>query len=99
MKKIKGLDKLSKNLKKLESTNTVRLDNLFNSTFMKKYTDFISIYELFEKSQYEVNTEEDLKNIPDLEWDIYINSVTKFNSWKDMQKLAGQEFIKKQMGF
>lgn len=86
-----GFDELTKNLEDIRSRaedidgeNNIPLGELFNSKFMSKYTEFNTIDEMVEKSDFEVETEEDFKNIPDDEWDEYVNEKTRFNNWQEM---------------
>lgn len=97
MIKIKGLDKLQKqlnDLKKLEKKEKVSFDILFNEKFMKKYTNFSSIDELLDKCS--ITTTEDIeKNLEILNIEIKNNS--KFNSWNDMKEQATKEHIEKKI--
>lgn len=93
MIKIKGLDKLEKqlnDLKKIEKKEKVPFDILFNKKFMKKYTNFSSIDELLDKCS--ISSLEDIeKNINVLNMEIKDNS--KFNNWNDMKQQAAKEHI------
>lgn len=97
MIKIKGLDKLQKqlnDLKKLEKEEKVSFDILFNENFMKKYTNFSSIDELLDKCS--ITTAEDIeKNIEILNTEIKNNS--KFNSWNELKGQATKEHIEKKI--
>ncbi|PKR83615.1 hypothetical protein CWO92_18310 [Heyndrickxia camelliae] len=95
--KIKGFDKLQKqlkqlerNAKELEQTTSVSFAELFTDSFMKTHTSFD---EMLDKSKFTVETSEDFKAIPDDEWDIYVKSNTEFNTWQDMIDQATEEYI------
>ena len=95
-----GLQKFSNNLKELTNKNQVSIDALFNDQFIQRHTSVDNIQELYSKSGFKCETEDDIKNIyEDEKWDEYITKVTKFDSWLDMQKNAMGEYVKKQLGF
>ncbi|WP_236804723.1 hypothetical protein [Bacillus cereus] len=103
---MKGLDKLQKDLKnmekaakELEGKQTVPLSVLFNDSFMKKYTKFDNLDELFENSAFEVENDEDFAKIPDAEWDQYIKEVTNFENWQEMMSEAAEIYALKKLGF
>lgn len=77
----------------------VQFDILFNEKFMKEYTDFTTINELFEKGGFKLESEEDLIQIDEKDLDEHIKNNTKFNSWEEMKQSAGALYIKKQLGF
>ena len=101
-----GLDKLSKDLKKLEQNakklngkRNVPFSELFPPAFIRKYTRFSSIDALFESGGYKINTNADLEAIPQKELDAYIAKHTKFRSWEEMLDEAGSQYVAKQLGF
>ncbi|EOP32238.1 hypothetical protein CN544_19205 [Bacillus toyonensis] len=101
-----GLDKLQKDLKNMEKAakeldgkQSIPFPVLFNNSFMKKYTKFNNIDELFENSAFEVETDEDFAKIPDDEWDKYINEVTDFENWEEMMSKAAGLYTLKKLGF
>lgn len=102
--KITGLNELKNNLKDLESkvqalegTHKVSLKDLFNQQFLEKYTKFFSVEDMFTRSGFKINSEEDLKAIPDGEWDKFISANTNFNSWKEMLNTAAGELTKREL--
>ncbi|MGG3652603.1 hypothetical protein ABES36_14360 [Bacillus pseudomycoides] len=104
--KIKGLKEFQKQLnnmekaaKELQGTNNVPFSVLFNNEFMTKYTNYSTFDELLNNSGFKVETEEDFKNIPDLEWDQYIKQVTVFENWDNMLSKAGKIYATKKLGF
>lgn len=56
-------DNIQRKADKLSEGQHVTLDELFNSSFMRKYTDFQSIDELFDKGGYAVASLEDIEKI------------------------------------
>ena len=92
---LKGLKDLQKRLDSV--SGPVQFNELFPPSFMKKYTNYSSINELFEHSGFILETQEDLSAIPEDELDLYLSKVTKFSSWSEMKQCAGQLYIKKQL--
>ncbi|KRQ86017.1 hypothetical protein ABG79_02149 [Caloramator mitchellensis] len=104
--KIKGFDEFSKNLKKiednlkeLEKNNTVSFDELFNSQFMSRYTNFSSFEELLSYGGFEVNSQEDFEAIPDNKMDEVVRKTTTFSSWEEMLSKAAETYIAKKLDF
>ncbi|KKB34139.1 hypothetical protein [Bacillus thermotolerans] len=95
----KELNKLAENAKKLEEGQSVTFTELFTERFMSKYTRFTSIEEFFEKSPFEVQTNEDFDKINKAELDKYVSENTQFSSWENMLGEAGKEHIARQLGF
>ena len=87
-----GLDKLTKNLKNLEGKKAVPFKDLFTPQFLKKHTKFSSLEDMFAKSRFTVNSQEDFKSIPDAEWDKFITDNSNFASWQEMLKVATGEW-------
>ncbi len=104
--KVKGLDKLEKELKqlqrnaeKLNQTKQVSFEELFTKSFMQKYTSFSSIDELLSAGGFSVETNEDFEAIPDKEFDEHIAASTKFDNWEDMLNEATSQYVSRQLGF
>jgi hypothetical protein len=100
--KITGLDEFRRKLENLqrrvENVNgPVPFDELFPPEFMRRYTNFKSIEEMLGAYGKPIESAEDFKQIPDAEWDTYVSERTKFTTWEDMQKKAGQEFIERRL--
>ena len=94
-----GFKELERKLKVFEKGQRVPLPKLFNPAFMKKYTRYPSFDALLAAGEYDVQTAEDFKAIPDDEWDRHIRASTRFRSWQEMQNHAGTEWTAKQLGF
>ena len=106
MFKIEGLDEFSRELKDLErrvrdldGQHSVPLDELFPPEFMRQNTDFGSINEMFEASGFKAETEEDLSNVPDDEWNGFVAQRTRFANWDDMIGAGGKAWAAKKLGF
>lgn len=105
MIKITGLEEAVQKFKNLEqaaqrlqSTHQVPLDELFNASFMSKYTNFQNTKEMFNASGFKVKTNKDFESIPTQEWDVFVSRNTKFNNWKEMLDQAGVEYALKELG-
>lgn len=104
--KIEGLDKLEKRLnqmeraaKELDGTHSVSFENLFTTSFMKKYTQFQSIEEFFSSSGFDVTSQEDFEAIPEKDLDAYVSNNTSFETWEDMFSKAMVGYAAKKLGF
>ncbi|WP_447878461.1 hypothetical protein [Serratia fonticola] len=98
--KITGLNqlkKLAENVKKLDGTHNVSVPDLLTPQFLAECSAFSSAQELFDKSGFTVNSPSDFKEIPDDEWDAFIAKNTTYDSWSDMLKKAGNEWVRKQL--
>jgi hypothetical protein len=72
--------------------NHISLEDLFNETFMSKHTRLKSFEEFLEKGNFQVKTQEDIKNIPDEFFDRHVARETDFADWKDMLDTANLEY-------
>lgn len=104
--KMKGFDKLQKELKsmerkakELEKGVTVSFGELFNPLFMQKHTIFNSFEEFLSEGNFIVNTQEDFEAIPEQDLDTHVAHKTKFENWAEMSEQAAGEYAMKQLGF
>lgn len=91
------LDQLKERTKDLDGGNEIPMDELFRSDFMQTYTEFDSIADFFEESPWNVQSQEDFKQIPEDKFDQYVDTHTGFNSWEAMLKAAGREWVARQL--
>lgn len=103
--RIEGFDELERTLKDLSTKveelageHSVPFSELFDEAFMLKYTSCRSIQELMDNSGFKVESQEDFAQIPDDEWDAYIQRVTEFADWKSMMETAAKEYVRKRLG-
>lgn len=103
--KLKGFDKLKKELKKmkkaaedLSNTKQISFDDLFNSNFISAHTNFTSFNELLAAGGFTVNSQEDFEAIPEDEFDKHIRATTKFKSWQQMLDTATEKYVTKKLG-
>lgn len=89
-----GLDQLIKNAKEIDGKHQVKLVDLMNPDFISAHSKYADFDALLAASDFKVENAEDFAAIPDDAWDAYINSNTDFDSWLEMQKAAGAEYMK-----
>lgn len=75
-----------------EDPNHVPLNELFNASFMRKHSSFNSFGEFVEKGSFQIQTYEDIDNIPDELFDRHIFRETDFTDWKSMLDQANAEY-------
>jgi hypothetical protein len=78
-----------------EDPNHLSLDKLFNESFMSKHSSFKSFGAFVEKGNFQVKTQEDIKNIPDELFDRHVARETDFANWKSMLDTATAEYTDK----
>ena len=80
--------------KKLESlSGNVPLDELLNSNFMRKYTQFQTAQEFADTSSFDFSN---IESIYSNDLDKFVSAHTKFTSWQEMLNHAAAEWIQKQ---
>jgi hypothetical protein len=94
----KNFGDFSKKLKELEKGTDVDFPTLFNDEFMRTYTKFETIDDFFDKSPFEVESNEDFDKINEQELDEYVRNNSDFADWEDMRGKAGEEWLVKQLG-
>jgi hypothetical protein len=101
--KITGLGEMQRKLERLQRraqnlSGPVPFEELFPPEFMRRYTQFKSIDEMFGAFGTPIESTEDVERIPDAEWDVYVTARTRFKSWKEMQSKAGEEYAERRLG-
>lgn len=94
---LSGLDKFQKELnKKVNKFNSKpkTFADIFDTSFMNKYTNCSNINEFFDNGGFNINSQEDLENIDDNVLDKYVSTSTSFSSWNEMLKTASVEYTK-----
>lgn len=95
-KKLKDMEKAAK---ELDGENEVSFGELFNNSFMKKYTNSENVQVFFDNSGFKTDTDEEFEAIDQAELDSYVQSNSKFNTWEEMKGKAGEEYVVKKLGF
>ncbi|WP_139991852.1 hypothetical protein [Paenibacillus paridis] len=78
-----------------EDPDHVSLEALFNGAFMSKHSNWNSFGEFLEKGNFQVQTREDIKDIPDELFDRHVARETKFDNWQSMLDTATSEYSAK----
>jgi hypothetical protein len=94
---IKKLEDMEKNVKKLDGERRVPVSEIFNPSFMSKYTIYSSFDDMLSKSGL-LEKYGDFKSIDDKEWELFIKKNTNFSNWEEMQSEARRIWIKNQIG-
>lgn len=94
---LSGLERLQKNLKRINGSHDIPISELLTPQFMRGHTRFGSFEEMLSASPWKVETTEDFGAIPNAEWDAFIRRETRFSSWTEMQKLAANEWVKNEL--
>lgn len=99
MSKNLSLGQFQKNLKNVSGQHKVSFAEIFDSKFMRKYTNFSSFEQFLESGNFVVNSQKDFEAIPDADMDIHVRKVTRFSSWKEMLTEAAKQNTLKKLGF
>lgn len=92
-----GLDKLRQGLNDINDTKSIKLDELMPPSFIAASSKFKNIQALFDASPFKIETVEDLKAIPDADWDAYIAEKTTYPSWNEMRHAALAQWTKEKL--
>jgi hypothetical protein len=99
--KVTGLDEFQKKLNdlknKVESISgerSIPLNELLTPDFLAACSTFSSAEELFERSGFKVESQEDFAAIPDEPWDEFIRVNTSYFNWQEMLQAAGAAWTK-----
>jgi len=93
------LEDLQRRIEALEGEHKVSLTELFPADFLRKYTDFESLQEMFEAGRFVVDSREDFENIPEDQLNRFIAKRTQFSSWKEMRGAAIRDWLNRKLGF
>lgn len=93
-----SFDDLKKNISKISGNNSIPLNELFSPNFMSENSACKSIDELFKKSEIEINSLGDFKNLSQSTLDAIARSFTKFNSWNEFMEKAVANWVSNQLG-
>lgn len=99
---ISGFDELDDTINELiervESLGgELPMADLFPDDFMHTYTEFNDFDEFLGKSQWKIESQEDFEEIPENQFDRYVDEHTGFNDWETMLEAAGREYILRQL--
>jgi len=94
-----GLDNLQKRAEKFDGNHEVPFNELFNTSFMNRYTSHSTIDEYFEAGGFVFETNEEFENLPEDKLDQHVRNSTNFESWNEMITKAGEHWVAKELGF
>lgn len=94
---IKGLKAMQEKLNFLASLDgkKIPLGELLPPEFVASSSKFSSVQELFDASGFTVNTQEDLKAIPEDKWNAFIVANTSYGDWQELLSAATAKWIAK----
>lgn len=91
---VRGLKGFSRRLDRLkEIGDSVPLVDVLSPTFMGSHTSFSTFEEMCESAG--ITTAEEFKAFPDEQWEQHVRAHTQFESWEQMQQVAGQAWFKR----
>jgi hypothetical protein len=97
--KFKMNPNFERKLRELSKPKQVSLEELMPPAFMRANTQFQSIQEMFNKSEF---ADADLEALPGIlegdAWNRYVSTHTRFKSWRDMLTAATAENMRKRLG-
>lgn len=89
---LSGLEKLEKNLEKIDGEHEVPVSELMTDSFIRKHTDFQTLQAFLDasgvKSQEDIGTEV---------FDRFVAANTRFENWQEMFKAAGSDWMVHQL--
>jgi len=91
---ISGLEKLQRNIKKLEGKRNIPLSELMPDTFISRNSKFRSLQAFLNAGG--VRGDHDIGSS---EFSRFVSAKTRFRSWEEMKQAAGAEWAKRQLGF
>jgi len=99
---IKGLEGLENELNDLQrqiksSGGEIPMRELFTDEFMRDYTEFDTFDAFLGESRWDIETQADFEQIPEDEFDTYVDEYTGFDSWEVMLSVAGKEYVMRQL--
>jgi hypothetical protein len=86
-------------LDQLKNTREVNFDELFNVKFMTKYTEFVTIEDMFDASGLDIQSNDDFDLVPEEQLDKFVRDHTRFSNWREMLDKAGEEYVFRKLGF
>lgn len=92
----KKLEDMERDLEDVEGKQTVSSSELFNQSFMFKYTKYVSFNLMLDESGL-LEKYGDFESFDLEEWDMFIQKNTKFSSWEEMKSEAGKIWVLKHL--
>lgn len=89
-------DELDAMTQRVGGTEQLGVDDLFPDSWIEAHTSHESLQAFVDAGfddQYDA-----FEEIPEEEWDEWVDRETRFSGWKGMQKEAGQAWLQRQLG-
>ena len=93
------LDEMQESVKEIDGSHQVPLTELFPSKFMRRHTDAHDVDQFLENSPWNIESQADFEDIPEIELDQYVDQHSEFRTWEQMQSKAAQEWMERQLNF
>ena len=94
----KKLDELKNKVESMSGEHSIPINDLLTPDFLATCSTFASAEEMFERSGFKVDSQEDFAAIPDDAWDDFISANTSYLNWQEMLKAAGAAWMKARLG-
>jgi hypothetical protein len=91
---IRKLKRLEKNAKELSGTHELPMSDLFDSSFMHRYTKVPSFDALVSAGGHQVESSADFA---DQAWEAVVQAHTQFHSWQEMREKAVEEYTSRRL--
>lgn len=73
------------------------MTDLYPPVFMRTYTEFGCFRAFMDASPWLIESAEDFDSIPSIAFDRYVSEHTDFASWDAMLRVAGREYVLRQI--
>src|SRR5687768_10010762 len=104
--RLRGFDEMRRKLhdlgtraERLHGEHEIDFTDLFTTDFVRRFTDFLTLDELFAASGFKIASTADFEKIPADQWNAFIQQNTLFGSWQEMQEKAMGEWMARRVGF
>lgn len=71
----------------------VNFTELFDTSFMRKYTRYRSFEKFLAHSGFSITCQKDFEDLPEEKMDAFVKKMTKFSSWQEMLDVATDKYI------
>lgn len=75
----------------------VDFDNLFDMSFMRKYTKYKSFDKFLAGGRFNITCQKDFEDLPEELMDTHVAKNTKFSTWQEMIDFATDKYIIRKM--
>lgn len=93
----KALKEVQKEIDEVAGGKFVKFKELLTDEFMSKHTSHNSMEQFFDRSPFEVKTQEDFNRIEENELNAFTKETTNYDSFHEMLQHAGTLYMKKEL--